>query len=82
MNNSFIIICPHCNDNILIYEKEINCKIFRHGVYKHNNKQINPHASKVLCDELIKYNLIYGCGKPFSLVKVNDNYIAHVCDYK
>lgn len=27
-----IINCPHCDSKILI--NKINCKIFRHGVYK------------------------------------------------
>ena len=47
-----IITCPHCNDYIEIIE--LNCCIFRHGVYKSNNEQINPHLDKEQCDNLIK----------------------------
>ncbi len=75
-----IIICPHCEDNILIMEKEINCAIFRHGVYKKTLKQINPHEKKEECDRLVNENLIYGCGKPFKLIK-EEEYKAIVCDY-
>jgi hypothetical protein len=42
----YVINCPHCDDPILIYKDEIACAIFRHGVYKLNNEQINAHASK------------------------------------
>lgn len=65
--NTNYINCPHC-DNIIIIKK-INCGIFRHGVFKKNNKQIPPHAKKDYCDKLIKDDLIYGCGKPFQIIK-------------
>lgn len=81
-NNSFIVVsCPHCNLSILIYEKEFNCKIFRHGVYKNNHEQIPPHLNKQECDRLIENKLIYGCGKPFLLKKNNSTIIAQKCDY-
>ena len=72
-----IVKCPHCNQNIIIEKKDINCGIFRHGVYKSNYKQINPHLCKDKCDELAKDNKIYGCGKPFKL----ENNKAIICDY-
>jgi hypothetical protein len=78
MNNN-IIICPHCNNYIII--KELNCGIFRHGIYKNNGNQINPHASKEICDELVKNNLIYGCGKPFQIIEINDIFELKICDY-
>lgn len=78
MNNN-IIICPHCNNYIII--KELNCGIFRHGIYKNNGNQINPHASKEICDELVKNNLIYGCGKPFQIIEINDTFELKICDY-
>lgn len=71
-----IVQCPHCSEFIII--KKLNCKIFRHGVFISNNKQINPHASKELCEQYIKKKLIYGCGKPFM---IDDNNNAVVCDY-
>jgi hypothetical protein len=61
-----IVTCPHCGQMIEIVEE--NCKIFRCGIYKSNYKQIDPHAPKIICDNLVRDNLIFGCGKPFMLV--------------
>ena len=63
--------CPHCKEQLFIYKKELNCRIFRHGFYKKNLKQINPHLKKEICDNLFKKKLIYGCGKPFRIDKNN-----------
>ena len=74
--------CPHCRESVIIDEKDIACAIFRHGVFKKNDKQMNPHAPKKVCDRLFKKGLIYGCGKPFKLVKdASGNYIAIICGY-
>ena len=80
MSSYTALRCPHCDCEILI--NKINCKIFRHGVYKNNFKQINLHLDKNSCDKLIKNNLIYGCDKPFELILNNNEYIAIKCDYK
>lgn len=69
-----IFACPHCELMILVYKKEINCRIFRHGVTKKNFKQIGPHSSKSHID----LDKIYGCGKPFKLNKKNE---AIKCGY-
>ncbi len=53
--NTIIINCPHCNEEVLIFSYEINCgilredpeDIFRHGVFKSNMCQINPHLPKI-----------------------------------
>jgi DNA-directed RNA polymerase subunit RPC12/RpoP len=74
-----LVICPHCNSQIEILE--LNCKIFRHGVYKKNHQQINPHASKSECDYLAQNDLIYGCGKPFQIIQKDNNYETIICDY-
>ena len=76
-----VIQCPHCKDSVLIYLKELNCHIFRHGIYKNNLKQIDPHLNKEKCDNLYKNNLIYGCGKPFKIIKKNEEYLSEICDY-
>lgn len=86
-NLNILLNCPHCNECIEIIE--INCAIFRHGVYKNNLQQINPHLSKKECDELIINNLIYGCGKPFQIKKIDNQletcqsnkYKLVICDY-
>jgi hypothetical protein len=74
-----ILICPHCKDYILI--EKINCAIFRHGTFKNNGKQIDPHASKKICDLYLKNNLIYGCGKPFRIIDNNGTLETEICDY-
>jgi hypothetical protein len=77
---NIILTCPHCNDYILI--EKLNCKIFRHGVFISSNKQIDPHSSKELCNFLTKENLIYGCGKPFKVIEMNDgSWNTEICDY-
>ena len=88
IKNKYICIkCPHCNNIIVVFKKDINCQIFRHGIYKHNHKQIDPHLDKKQCDRLAAEGLIYGCGKPFKLVhKWNDfwqcnRWEPEICDY-
>jgi hypothetical protein len=73
------IECPHCGGLVEILE--INCGIFRHGIYKNKMEQINPHAPKILCDNITEQNLIYGCGKPFQLIKKSEIYLTKKCDY-
>jgi hypothetical protein len=82
MEKELILQCPHCKEDVII--TQVNCAIFRHGIYKNNLQQIDPHAPKEKCDELIKNNEIYGCGKPFRIKKINTNsneWISEVCDY-
>ena len=86
MDNHIILECPHCNEYILIFLKELNCRIFRHGVYKNICQQIDPHMPKEICDQLFEQNLIYGCGKPFQVIDDNNvnnikSYKAIICDY-
>ena len=79
MSEEPILICPHCKDYIII--QKINCGIFRHGVIKKNGKQIDPHSSKELCDYYVRENEIYGCGKPFRIININDNFDTEICGY-
>ena len=81
MEAYIVVFCPHCNNVIQIYRNEINCAIFRHGVFKQTGIQMNPHLPKIVCDILISRDLIFGCGKPFKLTKDNENYKAEICDY-
>ena len=76
-----IVSCPHCNEYIFTYMGEFNCKIFRHGVFKKNNKQIDPHLCKIICDKLKKLDLIYGCGKPYKLIKKDNVWKTEICGY-
>jgi hypothetical protein len=81
------VSCPHCNDLVEINISEINCAIFRHGIYKNTIEQIDPHASKDFCDNLVKKNAIFGCGNPFKLFYNKNpttnvvNYYTEKCDY-
>ena len=75
-----IVSCPYPDCNIPIEIVEINCAIFRCGIYKnepHYGTQINPHLSKEECDKLKKDDKIWGCGRPFQLK--NNQLIP--CDY-
>ena len=75
-----VIECPHCKCQVEILE--LNCRIFRHGVYKKTNQQVNPHAPKSECDYLVENDLIYGCGKPFQIIETAEkNLKAIECDY-
>lgn len=78
MDEFHLFICPHCHGCIVVHHAELNCRIFRHGVYRDSHQPIPPHTSKEECDRLLTQNLIVGCGKPF---RVTDTLEAVVCDY-
>ena len=78
----YVFICPNCNGEIIVLKKKLNCRIFRHAIYKNNYQQVNPHATFEQCKHLIENNLIFGCGKPFEVVEQNNSLVAVVCDYK
>ncbi len=73
--------CPHCNEDIIVHKNELNCKIFRHGVYKHNFEQINPHLNKEACIQLKLDDKVYGCAKPFQIIEQKNKYYIIICDY-
>lgn len=75
----FIIQCPHCDQSIEVIEA--NCRIFRCGILKTTFIQINPHLPKNECDKLFNEGAIYGCGKPFQLVKQDNLWVPVICDY-
>ena len=81
-NGHLVIPCPHCHESMIIYLNELNCHILRHGVFKKNGQQINPHLKKCVCDFLFLKKLIYGCGKPFRIVKIEEKkYKSEICGY-
>ena len=71
--------CPHCEE--LIEIEQINCGIFRHAIYKSNLQQVHPHLPKNQCDELVYHDQVYGCCKPFKIVKQRNDYVLVKCDY-
>lgn len=77
-----VFICPHCGNELIILENEINCRIFRHAVYK-NWEPVNPHAGKELCDKLVAEDKVLGCCKPFELIKSKSGeWEIKACEYK
>jgi len=70
--------CPHCAGAIQIPKDGLNCRIFRHGVYRADpDMQIGPHAPETECERLVAEGLIYGCGRPFTF----DGAIVAPCGY-
>ena len=65
--DTIVLLCPHCD--LMIEVLQVNCGIFRHGIYRRTHKQIPPHLDKSQCDRLKRENLIWGCGKPFQVIK-------------
>lgn len=82
-DHCYIFACPHCELPVQVLENEVNCQIFRHGVMKSTNSQVNPHASKEHCDRLVEQDLVYGCCKPFKLIRGQNGVVeyAECCDY-
>jgi hypothetical protein len=76
-SNCYIFNCPHCNDTITVNCNELNCQIFRHGVFIATLEPINPHTSRDECDTLFNSGTVYGCCKPFRFDGVN----VTVCEY-
>lgn len=76
---------PHCRGLINVNENDFNCKIFRHEIYKHNFKQIDPHLEKKTCDHLLQAGKIWGCAKPFKIKQTHSinvtQYITEPCNY-
>jgi hypothetical protein len=83
LNGDFYVFnCPHCKDEIIVAKNELNCKIFRHAVFKHNYEQVNPHLPFIECQKLIAEDKVYGCCKPFEIINKNDKLFVVICDYK
>mgnify|MGYP001617400764 CR=1 FL=1 len=85
----YTFTCPHCHMWTEVPIDQVNCHIFRHGFFfqllPNNNlillQQMDPHASKEVCDTLKNQNKIIGCGRPFKFVRGDNNYRVEICDY-
>jgi hypothetical protein len=82
----YIFICKHCQEPFVVSVNDFNCRILRHGVYKHNMQHIPPHGSKDECDALVRDDLIFGCGRPLQIIDNVTNsqkqtYDVVICDY-
>jgi hypothetical protein len=61
-SDTFIVFeCPHCSGGIMVHPNEVNCQIFRHGVFA-NGEYISPHALDTQVNAWLTSNKIYGCG--------------------
>ena len=76
-----IVTCPICLDYVQIYKKELNCKIFRHAVFKKNYMNIPPHSTKEVIDKMLKDGNVYGCGSPFQIKLKDGQYETISCGY-
>ncbi len=75
-NGMLYFECPHCTLLIQVHQRELNCRIFRHGTFRATGLQIPPHLSKQHCEALTNTNQIYGCGKPFRIVALQSPLLA------
>jgi hypothetical protein len=74
--------CPHCSEYIIVNQRDLNCHIFRHAVYKNSMLPIDPHAPETTCHALIQSEQVFGCAKPFKVMKSMEGvYSAVICDY-
>jgi hypothetical protein len=79
-----VFTCLHCQELFVISHNDFNCRILRHGVYKHNLQPIHPHATKEECDALLRDGMIYGCAGPLQIVAATSGtllYELRICDY-
>ena len=74
-----IVFCPYCDGGIEVLKKELNCCIFRHGVFKSSMLPMNPHTPQEECERLV--DQIIGCSKPFRIDNENGVWVARVCGY-
>jgi hypothetical protein len=82
LSDFYQLTCPHCEGTIIVQTNELNCRIFRHGVFLANGEPIPPHSPQTECERLVSENLIVGCGKPFQVVHQEDgSEQAVACDY-
>eukprot|EP00931_Biecheleriopsis_adriatica_P067038 TRINITY_DN41246_c0_g1_i1.p1 TRINITY_DN41246_c0_g1~~TRINITY_DN41246_c0_g1_i1.p1 ORF type:complete len:208 (+),score=27.97 TRINITY_DN41246_c0_g1_i1:47-670(+) len=62
----WLVLCPHegCSQWFRVDASDVNCTIFRHGVYKDTGRMLPPHARQQECEDAISRGALYGCGKP------------------
>lgn len=75
----FVIKCPHCYGERFI--EQLNCGIFRDGVFKQSLEPIPPHSTREECEKLLRDNVVIGCTRPFQIIVINDKYVVQKCDY-
>ena len=77
------IICPHCNTQLDF--NPIACGTAIHGyLINEKYKQVDPHASREVCEKYIHANAIAGCGKRILITKSENTlqWIVKPVDYE
>jgi hypothetical protein len=77
--NLFHYQCPHCELWIQVRREDLNCKIFRHGVFIDSGKPIDPHASKG--DVESQSHNILGCGGPHMIYNDTGKWYVRACSW-
>jgi len=83
-DGSLIFACPHCQGTVQVAPQDLNCRIFRHGVFRQipGTPPIPPHASQEECERWVVRGEILGCGGPFQLTEDNPpNFKVRVCGF-
>jgi hypothetical protein len=76
------VVCPHCGAEIEVSPFSLNCAIFRHGALIDTLEPIDPHAPRELCEWFVENRLIYGCGKPFTIMRDASGVVSAIkCGY-
>lgn len=61
-------VCPHCESGVVMLESEIACRRAIHAVLRDSFQQVNPHAPRSLCEQLLKENKVFGCCRSIEIV--------------
>lgn len=80
-HSMIVLVCPHCQGTVVVDPQELNCRIFRHGVFRTTGEPIHPHAPREECERLVAAGAIFGCGGPFRVERTAEGEHAVVCDY-
>ena len=76
--NFYEFECCRCGQAFIVERDQLNCRIFRCGIIKTSGVQLEPHATRGVCEYYYNNGLLYGCGKPF---RIDDNLQVVKCDY-
>lgn len=73
--------CPGCGGVVEVKKGQVNCAIFRHGVFK-DGSQVPPHSTEAQIKMFRAVNIMEGCGAPFKLIDDGkEGKIAITCGY-
>ena len=64
-----VVHCPHCRLPASITSQEIDAGAIYHGVMKKNGHKIQKRIPPEWVQYLKSNDLIYGCGKPFMVLR-------------